>query len=625
MKRLIVGLLLVSMLSAQAQDQMMIRVNHSGVIQVMRMALKYNRQGQGQTGFKIPRGLYSFKIPRSQVASNPIIQILNEVSDVNFNRDYPFYVTNSDIIVDGTIDESSLQTAVSNYTAKGFDLKISFKINKLSLSAADLSLCETKSGIKCGKGLKASFKNVTVALRPGSLITMSTDFKVAFEADQARMKLVKATSNLGNAQGPKLNINIGSVTVPPISIVINGQEAQLDTSSLRDEIMERRTFLAQKLLAFAGDFIAEDLAEMVNKALKNQCVPTRLQVLEIGREDMPATGGGFTRIPVVIAADNTRVVRNYYPERLPLQIYQGDNKAEPTFMELLQKDLMSIIKSARFEVNLKSLRTPLNQDIELRANGALRLNRRSWNVRNTVANSSRVLPALNIDSIINRQDHFGVVIGEPMINAATDLLSTIGVFQKVMDAQVKMGGVYVDSIKAHFKNGATQAGDRLYVVGNARVNLRELDADGVWAWIKRTLAVWLERNNNNAVLRFPIQFEVIPRIVNSGGKIKLMMRVNSPFENETTLKNTYGYPNNVTSATSIVRSTVIDLLKENMGEYVNREFEFPLDDYLSQQGVTIHPKSIRMINSAYLMVSADIKDLDFKALSSGGSQGGSCQ
>jgi hypothetical protein len=70
---------------------------------------------------------------------------------------------------------------------------------------------------------------------------------------------------------------------------------------------------------------------------------------------------------------------------------------------------------------------------------------------------------------------------------------------------------------------------------------------------------------------------------------------------------------------------VIDLLKENMGEYVNREFEFPLDDYLSQQGVTIYPKSIRMINSAYLMVSADIKDLDFKALSSGGSQGGSCQ
>ncbi|MBY0517419.1 MAG: hypothetical protein K2P81_10945 [Bacteriovoracaceae bacterium] len=623
MKRFIAFLLLCAMLNSMAQDQMMIRVNHTGVIQIMRMALKYNQQGQGKPGFKIPRGIYSFSIPRSQVANNPIIKILNEISDVNFNRDYPFYITNSDVTVVGEIDESSLRSAVSNYTDKGFDLKLTFSIDKLSLKVADLSMCETKYGSRCGKGLKASFNNVGISMKSGSRISMSTDFKVVFEADQARLKLVKATSNLGQANGPKLDISIGGVTIPPISIVINGQEAQLDTSALKDEILQYKAFLAQKLLSFAGEFIAEDMAEMVNKALKNECIPTQLRVLEMGSEDKPATFGGFTPVPYVIVADNTRVYRRPLPPEL--MRYRGDIKAPPTYMELLQQDLANIIKSARVDIKLKSIRTPVNQDIEIRANGSLKMNRRFWNVQNTVGHSTRVLPALNIDTTVSRNDHFAVVIAEPVINAASDLFSSIGVYQKVLDSQVKMGGVYVDSIKVHFKNGSTQATDKIYLIANAKVNLREMDADGVWAWIKKALAVWLERNNNNAILRFPIQIEAIPRIVQTSTGIKLMLRVNSPFASENALKNDFNYPNNVTSATSIVRSTVMDLLRENLASNTNKEFEIPLDSYLSQKGVTVTPKSIRMINSAYMMVSADLKDLDFSALQSTGNAGGSCQ
>lgn len=623
MTKLMVLLILCSSL-AFAQDQMMVRVNQSGILSIMESALEYNQRGQGRTGFQVPAGVYDFKVKRSDLQANPIVRILQEVSNVDFNRDLPFYLYNSAVNVDGGIDKTSLRTAVSNYTTRGFDLKVSFAINQLSLKANELSLCEKKRGARCGNGLKATFRNNTISLRSGSRIQAEAEFKVNLTSTQAKMRLVKVTSNLNTRNGPRININVGSVVVPPISIIINGQEAQLDTSNLRAELMARRDFLANKLLEFSAEFIAEDLAEMVNKALKNQCLPTQLRIIEIASQDVPAVRGGFRAEPYVIAADNTRVVRPSLNHLAPLPLL-GDNRPAPTYMELLQRDLARIIKSARFDINLKSIRSPLNQDIEIRSDGSFVLNNRRWNVLSTVGNSTRKLPPLNIDSIVNRQDHFAVILGEPVANASLDLLQSMGVFQKVLEAQGKIGGVSVNSIKMHFRSGATAAQDRLFVIGNLRVKLREIDADGVEGWVKRLIAVWLERNNNNAILNFPVQFEVIPRFVTQrDGSVKLFMRVNSPFVNPTTLRNTYNYPNNVVRATEIVRKSIIDILKENMGAYVNREFEFPMDEYLNLNGVTLQPKRMSMLQSGYFMVSADVKKIDFAKLNQSPS-GAACQ
>ncbi len=609
-----------------AQDQLMIRVNQSGILSVMESALEYNQSGQGRTGFQVPAGIYDFKIKREDIQANPIVKIMQEISDVNLNRDLPFYLYNSIVNVNGGIDKTSLRTAVTNYTARGFDLKISFAINQLNLKASELSLCEKKRGTRCGTGLKATFRNNTIALRSGSKIQAEANFKVDMTSTQAKMRLVSVQSNVNTRNGPRIDINIGSVVVPPISIIINGQEAELDTSNLRAELMARKEFLANKLLEFSAEFIAEDLAEMVNKALKNQCLPTQLRIIEIASQDVPSSRGGFQQQPYVIAADNTRVVRPRIDYSFQASsVFPGDNRPAPTFMELLQRDLASIIKSAKFDLNLKSIRSPLNQDLEIRANGEFVLNQRRWRVLDTVGNSTRKLPALNVDTIINRQDHFAIVLGEPVVNGSLDLLQSMGVFQKVLEAQAKISGVSVNSIKLHFKSGATPAQDRLFAIGNLKVKLREIDADGIMGWVKRAIAVWLERNNNNAILNFPVQFEVIPRFATQrDGSVKLFLRVNSPFVNPTTLRNDYKYPNNVVSATEIVQENVIEILKESMGEYVNREFEFPLDDYLNLNGVSLQPKRMSMLQSGYLMVSANIKKIDFNKLNQTPS-GASCQ
>jgi len=608
MRALLIFMLLTASLGAWTQDQVLVRLNHGGVVELMRMALQYNQRSENRAGFKIPAGAYSFKVKREDLAKNPIIAILSQISDVNFNRDFPFHVTNSDISVQGKIDEASLRTAVSNYTARGFDLRVSLTVDEVRLSVADISLCETKRGTRCGPGLSASFKDSSVALRRGSKIIVSGDFRVSFEADKARLTLVRATSNLD--KGPRLDISIGQVVVPPIAIIINGQETQLDTSGIRTELMGRREFLAQKLLDFAGEFIASDLAEMVNKALKNQCLPTRLRLIELGREDLPATGGGFTSVSVAQRG------------RVP---YVGDHKEAPSFMELLQRDLAQIIKSASFDVTLKNIRTPLERDLEIRVDGALRMNRRSWGIPRTVGNSPRALSVLNIDQVIDRRDHLAVVISEPVFNGALNLLSDLRVFQQVIDAQKKINGIYYESVKLHLRSGLTPATDRLYLVLNMGVRLRETDADGVWAWIKRTLAVWLERNNNNSILYFPIQFEAVPQLVREGAGHKLRIRITTPFASETALRNDFGYPSNITAATDIVRKAVLEELKGALGGFVNREFDVPLDAFLAQNGISFTPKSIRFLDSSYLMVTADFQKLDLKALTSEQNDGSRCQ
>jgi hypothetical protein len=105
-----------------------------------------------------------------------------------------------------------------------------------------------------------------------------------------------------------------------------------------------------------------------------------------------------------------------------------------------------------------------------------------------------------------------------------------------------------------------------------------------------------------------------------------MLKVNSPFVTATALRNDFNYPNSVPFATGVVRDTVLEQLATGLGAFVNKEFRFPLDSYLSQKGLRIEPKSLRLVDSAYMMLSADITKLDLRELNSNpSSSAGGCQ
>src|SRR5690606_26620448 len=95
-------------------------------------------------------------------------------------------------------------------------------------------------------------------------VDLSVVLRLKTDGQVARVSVVSVKSNLENKNAPQLDINFRSIDIPKISIVIDGQETQLDTSRLKNEILKRKTFLAQKLMGFVGDFVAGDVAEMLN-------------------------------------------------------------------------------------------------------------------------------------------------------------------------------------------------------------------------------------------------------------------------------------------------------------------------------------------------------------------------
>ena len=113
--------------TAKAQEQMALRLNEQGIMKVLKMAVQYNTSNKESRTVVIPKDIYKFTIPKSKSSTNPIIPIVNEISDLNLNRDLDFYLNTSDIKVDGNVDINSIKSEILNSNDNGFDVELSLR------------------------------------------------------------------------------------------------------------------------------------------------------------------------------------------------------------------------------------------------------------------------------------------------------------------------------------------------------------------------------------------------------------------------------------------------------------------------------------------------------------------
>ncbi|MFL5785072.1 MAG: hypothetical protein ACJ76H_10705 [Bacteriovoracaceae bacterium] len=589
----VVFLLLALSFSVMAQDQMAVRVNEKGILKSMLMALKYNTNQQNARSFAIPANLYKFTVPRSTMASNPVVQILNEVSNVNLNRDLDFYLHTAAINVTGNVNPQSLRTEITNSGTNGFDFKLSVSIPSVVATGPNISLCEDRvKGVKkCGNGLKATVANLRINTT-GRPVTLSATMRLRTDNGVARVKVIKVSSNLESKAGPGLNVNFGSVTVPPISIIVDGVETRLDTSKIRNEVVKRKSFLAQKLMSFAADFIADDLAEMLNVYLVHRSVVTSWEVF---RKDYPVTFDEYL--------SNHHVQGQYQRHPLPAQVRTRPGGA-------IEQQIADIIKNAQVRVALSRISTPMNKDIELYGQLGLMLNNHVMNVRNTLGNSNRQLPGLNLNG--QRTSDLNFAFSEPLINGALDLVNSTGLYQEVFNKLSPTPGFTIKNVKLHFTPRNTGV-----LIVNSQVDLNKLKSAGIAEWLKNLIAAWLERNNNKSVIYFPIEIEVTPSLVRAAnGGVNLNMHLGSPFENNG-LSNDFHYPSNVDRMTNIVRDGVMKKLKESLLQHVNKTYTLDVSRFMNQSGVVFRPNYVGVTQSAYLMMNLDIVDIKFSGMNPG--------
>lgn len=571
-----------------AQEQLALRLNEQGIIKILEMALKYNTSNGEPKTFIIPHNVYKFTLPKSKFESNPIVKVANEISDLNLNRDLDFYFHTTDIKFSGEADPKSLKVIISNSHDHGFDLKLHLNIPKVVIKGSRLSLCEDKkkNANQCGDGLKATLSNVNVVSK-GQPLKLAATFRVQTNGNVAKLRLLSVESNLEEKDRPALDISFQSVVIPKISIVINDQETELDTSKLKDEILKRKDFLAQKLISFAADFITQDLTEMVNVYLINKQISTIYQILN---KDNPLTFNEYLN-----RADSRA------PEYLRPTV-DLVNAKDP--MSVMMAQMAEVITNARAVIALRKLSTPGNKDLELAGLVNLVLNNRSIAVGDTLGNSDRKLPKLDLSAM--RNTDLVMAISEPLINGSLDLVNSTNLFQELTDELVNIRGFSVSSVKAHFQTGGTVA-----VIVNAKVDLKNLDAKDWKESIKYWMASFLERNNNKAVIYFPIQIEVTPTFVKkSDGTVGLALYVRSPFD-DMTLRNTFHYPTNVPKMYEIVREGVMEKLQTSLVEFTNKNYNIDLTKFLNQAGVEFSPRIIDVKQDAYLVLGLDIKNIKF--------------
>ena len=577
-----------------AQEQMALRLNEKGIMKILQLGLQYNTATKASRTVVIPANTYTFTLPKSKLLSNPIVSIVNEVSDLNLNRDLDFYLNTSNINISGDVDTKSLKAEIFNSNENGFDVKLSLNLPKIIVNGQRLSLCEDKNKYSdnCGNGLKASIGNLRIATvsRPVALsmvLRLRTDGKVA------RVTVRSVDSNLDGKFSPGLDINFRSLQIPRIAIVINGQESELDTSRLREKIPNYKTFLGKKLIAFAADFIANDVAEMLNVYLINKEVATSFRLYS---KDRPLpTFSEFLTEQQDMQLYNAPVDNTY--------VHQKQNQDIKTS---LMAKVAELVRSAQVDLSLKKITTPGNKDIELSGLLNFVLNGRQIRVQNRLGNSNRTLPKLNLAS--HRNYDVNLAISEPVINGALDLANANQLFQKLFNSISPVKGVGIRSIKMHFIKNSS-----LIAVVNAQVDLKQLESKGIGSWFKNKIAAWLERNNNNSVIYFPIEVALVPVFKRlPGGSTGLDLKVLSPF-NYTTLPNRFNYPSNVPEMTETVKDGVMEELKTSLEPFTNKTYTVDLSNFLNKSGVVFLPRNISIDQGAYLLMDLDIQDIKFNA------------
>lgn len=577
-----------------AQDQMAIRLNEKGILKVLQMALKYNTSVKNSRSFVVPGNVYKFTLKKSDLLSNPIVPVVNEISNLNMTKDLNFYLKASNMKITGVVDPKSLRTSITNSKATGFDFSLSLNFPQINVSAPLAGLCENKSGRNCGKGLKAYINDFTVTTR-GKPLVMNLNLRLITSQGVARIKVIKMRTNLETKNGPAINLNFRSLDIPKISIVINDVETELDTSKLRGEILKRKAFLAKKLMSFVADFVADDLTEMLNVYLVNKKFMTSWEVF---RKTKDVSFDEF----LSTYAKNA-VSKNYQRPKI-------SNNVKESPMTAIMDQIADIVRQAQMTVSLSRISTPLNKDIEMYGLMNLILNNRRMTIKNTLGNSARVLPKLDLSG--KRNQDLNLAISEPMINGALDLVNSTGLFQEVFDKTAAVQGFSIRSLKTHFTPKNT-----IVAVVNASIDLKNLASDGLRESIKHWIASFLERNNNNAVIYFPIEIEIIPQVKKlPNGGVALYLTVLSPFENGA-LINDYGYPTNVNKMYETVRKGVMNDLKESLSQHVNKSYLVDISSFMNQSGVQFFPREIAISQSAYLMMGLDISDIKFNSTKPG--------
>jgi hypothetical protein len=638
MKKSLFGFILILLGSTStgwAQEHLGLRLGQEGILSILKLAIDQNIKKLEEGTLKVPSKLYDITIKKEQILKNPVISIINDISDINLKKDLKFYVYNSDLSVKSRLNRKSLKLNILKINEQKFEFSIEGQLNLVELNADEIVVCEKKKGKKCGDGLNVSFSQPSIKLdQNSSPIKLTAVFVINLSGNELKVSFKELKNNLISKPGPVIVPDIAKILLPPMFLTINGQrtEIQIDRKKLKEQLLakEIKQFLSQKTLEFAAEYAAKDLVVILNKYLKEVILSTGFDVFNYQNEQY--YNELFAK-PYLAVRDNTYVAPSAQ-EVYFRSLSERQEEAQNVF-DMMMSDLSKIIRSAKFSLHLKNFKTDTkNVDLSFLTN--FMINEIGFYPGTTIGNSSTPLAAIHYP-VAN--DHLQMAISEPLLNSFLDAASRLNIIEKAIDQVVGDPSFSVKGARVHF----TEAGT-INVIALSEFDLSEVTTEyddnesvlsNIGKYFETQLGKILQKVSDCAsvrvlpygsvvelpkgcrkpIFKFPLQLEVRPWLEqNENNETVLAFKVENPFKDEMNFKNQYGYPSNFNLLVDKVQKGVISGFKEKLSEVIGQTYRVPLNEYLEHDSVKFKLKRVAVLKKSHLVIGADIDKVDLNEL-----------
>ncbi len=610
-------------LPAGANDHLIARVNYPGVQRILTEGLVYahhvthqrltgQRDSHGQPTWTRPsRPILSNQrigrtIPAAQLNAHPFYQLASQLTNVDQFRDragnLPFSIHMPGLYVNWNVPPNTIVLEVEEAPGNNpnrFLVETSFALDELRVDIGGrVSVC-LSAPAQCPRAdLKVSALNPWLALN--RRVTVRGKFLVTLNPRGTATVALHGNirTNLAQAQLRVSAGNARDIQLPPVTIEVNGRTATVDTSAAAQLIADTVSReVGPQIVSSTAAFIQTQLGSLIQQTLRRP-VNTRLDVLSLDEAGIRS--------------------------RLDATLRDLTTATGPAAAQRIIDDLAKVLRHASLGIELNGMpttqqnraqRSATSTDIEARARMHLTLNQNSASVANTYrapGGREESIQRLELGHYSNPAHHVSLAFSEPTLNAALNLFEEMGVYKSVILALAKNDNgrpMLTDigfKLHSHFVPPASaNSNGSIKLVAEIELDLRDLENfPGV-----TIVGGLLRAFRGGPIIRFPLEFEARPRLVQDGQFVKLLVDVTDPFQPRNQLVNTYNYTNEMPDAGLVVRNAFMSVMRSKIAPLIARPLEIPLGTILSQGPMQISPKDFKVLSRGYLMMSGDISRL----------------
>lgn len=662
--------LFISIMGNAYSQHLSTNITQKGIRKLITSAIKSSSSKVSVAAFEIGGGPIYEKIPQVFFKQNEIIKTINEFVPLKQDEDFVFYFNWSPIKVEGNLVEESLVVDVEG-TQKNFNANIKLSLDQLSLSGNYIELCELKKW-KCDKknNLYGKIKDYQIKLKRNQRINLSASINISIKHDKVEITFKKLVSNLHTNNNSLFDISFKDFILPPMSLSIDGETINVNLTGLKDALLAEKEVLAKSLAKFAGDFIANDLTNVLNEKLFSNLKKISTTINLLDYDESNRVGDAFDQ-KLILKLNSFSKKTDFKIDKLKLKkdLYEvkRDNayvyidkvkfdykiSEKKTFMDQISLSLKRIVKDADYDLTYESIKSNLAKDMTINFNSNFSLNNRTWKLGKQLRNGQGVLGKPRFDQLANKDFDFAIAISEPMVNGALNIASETGIINSIVSELPGLGGVNIKSVALYFEEGKTSEINtnnlkgiedfkfhpfmvnkpntasfyRPFEIYNKKTNhykkiiSQTKDAIVAVAQIELDFSKlaydgvggWIS-NKIGGLLEggkvwFPLELKFLPQLVIEDGKAYLELVALNPIDGKK-FKNTYGFP--YKDMKGIVSSGVIDTIKEELLPSLQDIPRIDLSSYLDLSGIRLTPKDIYLKKSGHLFITTDIEELNLK-------------